>query len=125
MAKRSADNPHVTCPKCRASLTIDPLVGAALVDESQAKLGSNGEGRVQPASSAAAATRRHTEMEWLIRNTAQPGPYEGKWVVVEKDQLIASDVEYAKARAEALRRGITIPFIVFVPPADEAEFMGI
>ena len=49
----------------------------------------------------------------------------GKWVVVEKDELIASDKEYSKARAEAVQRGIERPFIVFVPEVEEAEFMGI
>ncbi len=68
---------------------------------------------------------RRAEMEWLRRNTTQPGPYSGKWVVVEGDQLIASDQEYSKARAEAVRRGIERPFIVFVPQQEEGEFMGV
>jgi len=64
-------------------------------------------------------------MEWLKKNTLEPSEFSGRWVVLEKDTLIASDQEYEKARAEAVRKGIGRPFIVFVPHPEEGEFMGI
>jgi hypothetical protein len=123
MAKQNADNPHVTCPRCRAELTFDPNFGTVLAAEAQVNRDPNGHDALQESNSA--PSRRHAEMEWLRRNTSRPGPYNGKWVVVEKDELIASDKEYSKARAEAVQRGIERPFIVFVPEVEEAEFMGI
>jgi len=123
MAKQNAENPHVTCPRCQAELTLDPKLGAVVAAETQVNHDPNGRDALQESNSA--PRRRHAEMEWLRINTSQPGPYNGKWVVVEKDELIASDKEYSKARAEGVRRGIERPFIVFVPEVEEAEFMGI
>lgn len=69
--------------------------------------------------------RRQTEIDWIKRNTEISEEYRGKWVVLEKDELIASDKDYGKARAIAKQRGIKRPFIVFVPSTASSRFMGI
>jgi len=69
--------------------------------------------------------RRQTEVDWIKSNTQISEEYRGKWIVVENNELIASDRDYAKARAIAKERGIKRPFIVFVPSTPSSGFMGI
>ncbi len=41
MAKQNSENLHVTCPCCRAKLTVDPVFGAVLSHEVPVKAGPN------------------------------------------------------------------------------------
>ena len=68
---------------------------------------------------------RQSEMNWLTRNKNLSSQYGGQWIVLEKDELVANDEDYSKAREAATRRGIKRPFIIFVPIKGTAEFMGI
>lgn len=68
---------------------------------------------------------RQTKMNWLTRNKNLADRYGGQWIVLEKDELIAIDEDYRKAREVATRRGIKRPFIIFVPVKGTEEFMGI
>ncbi len=79
----------------------------------------------KPLSKHLGSPRRQTEIDWIKRNTEISEEYRGKWVVLEKDELIASDKDYVKARAIAKQRGIKRPFIVFVPSTPSSPFMGI
>lgn len=67
---------------------------------------------------------RQAEVDWIKRNTEASDEHQGKWVVLEKDELVASDKDYGRARAIAKQRGIKRPFIVFIP-SDKGRFMGI
>lgn len=69
--------------------------------------------------------RRQTEMLWLKRHKDLARRYGGQWIVLEKDELIANDTDYRKAREVATQRGIKRPFIFFVPPKESGGFMGI
>lgn len=69
--------------------------------------------------------RRQSEVDWIRKNTQISQEYRGKWIVVENNELIASDKDYSKARAIAKQRGIKRPFIVFVPSTPSSGFMGI
>jgi hypothetical protein len=70
---------------------------------------------------------RGQELEWLkageragtLRNLA------GKWIVVERDQLVAEDSSYEEARDKARQAGIARPFLIFVPETIEPAFMGL
>ncbi len=41
MAKQDSENLHVTCPCCRAKLTVDPVFGAVLSHDLPVKAGPN------------------------------------------------------------------------------------
>jgi hypothetical protein len=41
MAKQDSENLHVTCPCCRAKLTVDPVFGAVLSHDLPLKAGPN------------------------------------------------------------------------------------
>jgi hypothetical protein len=64
-------------------------------------------------------------MNWLTQNKDLSEQYAGQWIVLEKNELIANDEDYRKAREAATRRGIKRPFIIFVPVKGTGEFMGI
>ena len=72
-----------------------------------------------------ASSRRQTEVEWIARNKNLADTYGGQWVVIEKDELVANDPDYRRARDVAKQRGIRRPFIFFVPPKDSGGFMGL
>jgi len=76
------------------------------------------EHRDQPSSRAA-------EMNWLATHKDVADQYGGQWIVLEKDELVANDTEYQKARETATQRGIKRPFIIFIPRKDTGAFMGI
>src|SRR5215472_1301497 len=78
-----------------------------------------------PRANAPDQPRRQAEIEWMNRNTRASDEYRGKWVVVENNELVASDKDYGRARAIAKERGIKRPFIIFVPTKRSGGFMGI
>jgi hypothetical protein len=71
------------------------------------------------------ASPRAAEMNWLTTHKDVADQYGGQWIVLEKEELIAHDAEYQKAREVATRRGIKRPFIIFIPCKDSGAFMGI
>jgi hypothetical protein len=68
---------------------------------------------------------RQSEIDWLKRHKDLSERYGGRWIVLEKDELVASETDYRKAREAAVRRGIKRPFIIFVPLKEVGGFMGI
>ncbi|MFQ5662377.1 MAG: hypothetical protein ACE5HL_00905 [Terriglobia bacterium] len=68
---------------------------------------------------------RALELDWLKRHAASMLDFAGKWIVVQGDQLLASDSSYEKARAIAQEKGVQRPFIIYVPLTTEEAFMGI
>jgi len=70
-------------------------------------------------------SRRAAEMNWLATHKDVADQYGGQWIVLEKDELVANDTEYQRARETATQRGIKRPFIIFIPPKDTGAFMGI
>ena len=76
-------------------------------------------------TSVRTGTTRQEELSWLERRPDLVREFGGQWIVVEKDELIASDKEYESARARAVGKGIAHPFIIFVPPSEDEAFMGL
>lgn len=68
---------------------------------------------------------RHTELNWLEQHKDVFDRFAGQWIVVEKDELVANNKDYKKAREAATQRGIKRPFIIFVPSKEDGGFMGI
>jgi len=65
---------------------------------------------------------REKEIEWLQKNSYK---YQGKWVIVEGDKLIGVGNDPNLLRSKARKKGVNIPFLVFVPPKHEESFMGL
>lgn len=109
---------------------LDIREGSRILDTFESnKLEISGMGRrlrvVPDARRQASGRRRLTEIEWMKKNTEVSEEYRGKWIVVENNELIASDKDYSRARAIAKERGIKRPFIVFIPSTPSSGFMGI
>jgi hypothetical protein len=83
-------------------------------------------GRPSP-SIAQPSLLRAQELEWLREKEATGSLRDlaGKWIVIEKDQLIADDPSYERARDKARSAGVARPFLIFVPQTTEPAFMGL
>jgi len=68
---------------------------------------------------------RECEMRWLRDHSAALRELAGKWIVLEKDRLVASDASYETARGIATDSGIARPFIIYIPETTDEAFMGL
>jgi Family of unknown function (DUF5678) len=62
---------------------------------------------------------REQEIRWVSDHRAE---YQGKWVVVEGNELIGSGDDAKALYEEARARGIEVPFLVQVECENEWEF---
>jgi hypothetical protein len=69
--------------------------------------------------------KRSAELKWLVDNRGILERYQGEWIGLEGYQLIAHSPNVAEVVTLLKQRGIEIPFIVFIPPAEEGVFMGL
>lgn len=68
---------------------------------------------------------RRKEIEWFETHRDEIKSLTGKWVVIEGDTLIAFGTDYMAVMTQAKAKGITIPFVVFIPQGTEGYFMGL
>ena len=68
---------------------------------------------------------REKEMKWFEENLAGRRDFEGHWVVIEGEELVACERDYGAASQKARARGIKVPFIFYVPERTEDIFMGL
>jgi hypothetical protein len=63
---------------------------------------------------------RRREMDWIKENRAR---YEDQWVVLDGENLIATDTDGHSAFAAAKAAGIEVPFLVHLLPEDPLPFV--
>ena len=61
---------------------------------------------------------RAVETEWMNKHPEKLRPYAGEYVVVEGTKVIAHSTDAAAAIQTAKRRGVRIPFILFLEVPD-------
>lgn len=61
---------------------------------------------------------RIVEMEWVNKHPEKLRPYAGEYVVVEGTRVVAHSPDAAEAIRTAKRRGVVIPFILFLEKPD-------
>ena len=95
-------------------VTVDALVAEILGDYLRKK-GS-------PMSVRRAPCReRRAEMAWAV----EPDPrYFGRWVVLEGSDVIAAGPDPREIYQEVRAKGITSPFLIYIPPEDQEPFTG-
>jgi hypothetical protein len=59
---------------------------------------------------------RETEMLWLDQNKDVIKKFAENWVAIEANQLVAASPDFSTVLEQTRRRGIRVPFIVYVPP---------
>ena len=67
---------------------------------------------------------REMELQWVKDHADEVRRLQGKWIAVEADKLIAEGDTFDAVYEATKKRGIQIPFIFFVPPEDDAVFVG-
>lgn len=65
---------------------------------------------------------RAIEMEWMNKHPEKLRPYAGEYVVVEGTKVVAHSADVGKAIDTAKRKGIKIPFVLFLEPAKPNTF---
>lgn len=63
------------------------------------------------------------EMEWLTSHAAELSAYEGEWLLIVNRALVAHDSDFRQIHAVVQERGITEPFLYYVPTPEEANFV--
>jgi len=61
------------------------------------------------------------EMEWLRQHSKE---YEGEYVVLDGDRLVAHGKDGREALRQARSTGLEAPFVSHIPPSDEPPFGG-
>ncbi len=84
-----------------------------------------GAARKSKVKEALIVAAREEELAWLSENRTELKGLAGKWIVLQGNNLIASDESYERAREAATRIGVRRPFIFYVPKRREVAFMGI
>jgi len=70
------------------------------------------------------ASLRQQEIEWLSSNARKLGRYEGKWIALEGDKIVASGSDEVAVEMRARMKGIKIPFLIRVPSKEDMLFIG-
>ena len=63
---------------------------------------------------------RRAEMRWVSNPEPQ---YVGKWVVLDGERVIASSSEPVSLYEEVRSKGISSPFLIYVPPEDDRSLL--
>jgi hypothetical protein len=64
------------------------------------------------------STHRQRELEWRRTHLDVLRRLAGHWVVLEGDEIVAHGKDAIRVVARARRKGVTVPFLFFVPPTD-------
>jgi hypothetical protein len=96
------------------------LLISQLVRERSVRVGLSGNlGRSLPARPAPPGTsRRSVEQAWRERNRELLAAYEGEWVALEGESIVAHGPRVDLVVEEARRRGIAVPYVFLVEPAE-------
>jgi hypothetical protein len=65
-------------------------------------------------------SHRYAEQQWISRNRAK---YEGQWVAIEGDRLVAAGLDALQVYAAAKAEGIEAPFVMHLVPEDDLPFV--
>jgi hypothetical protein len=67
---------------------------------------------------------RHKEIEWLSSHTSELSKYEGKWIALEGEEIIAWGSDEVEVETQARGKGVKVPFLFRVSSKDDAPFIG-
>ena len=67
---------------------------------------------------------RRKEIEWLSSNARNLRKYEGKWIALEGDKIVASGSDEVAVEMRARMKGIKVPFLIRVPSKEDMLFIG-
>ena len=68
-------------------------------------------------------TYESAEIRWLRENSSILRDYQGEWLLISGDTLIAHSSDFRTIRTAITERGIVSPFVYYVPTEEEANFV--
>ena len=64
------------------------------------------------------------ELNWLSENSAALSAYRGEWLLIQGEELVTHSKDF-HVLCKAIRDGgISVPFVYYVPLADEEHFVS-
>lgn len=67
---------------------------------------------------------RRKEVEWLSSNARELGNYEGQWIAIEGNEVVARGSDEVEVEMRAREKGIKVPLLVRIPSKDDMPFVG-
>lgn len=67
---------------------------------------------------------RQSEISWLLSNPELLSKYEGKWIALEGDKIVASGSNEVAVEMQARMKGVKVPFLIRVPSKADKPFIG-
>lgn len=68
---------------------------------------------------------RAVELKWREKHSEELRRYEGRWVVLEGETIVASDSDPAEAVEQARAQGIATPYVFFVDSRRDVARLGL
>lgn len=70
------------------------------------------------------APSRQREIEWLSSNTDMLYAYQGNWIAIEGDKIVAWGSDEVEVEMQAKTKGVKIPLLFRVPAETDKPFIG-
>lgn len=67
---------------------------------------------------------RRTEVEWLSSHATELANYQGQWIAIEGNEIVAYGSDEVEVEIRAREKGIKVPFLVRVPSKNAIPFAG-
>jgi len=64
---------------------------------------------------------RAAEMEWMNKHSEKLRPLAGEYIVVEGTRIVAHSADASIAMREAKRKGVVIPFVLYLEPLSSLD----
>lgn len=71
-----------------------------------------------------AASLRQKEVEWLSSNTEKLSTYEGNWIALEGDKIVAWGSDEVVVEMQARTKGVKVPLLFRIPSKEDKPFIG-
>jgi hypothetical protein len=69
--------------------------------------------------------KESANMDWLVRNAEEFGRYKGEWLLINGQNLIVHDRDFASIQAAIRENQIASPFVYYVPTDQESNSVTI
>ena len=74
--------------------------------------------------SAVPVLSRETEFAWVSSHAKELAQFQGQWVAVDGERVVASGCDFTEATKEARSNGVEIPYVIKIETGEESPFVG-
>jgi len=74
--------------------------------------------------SALPVLSRETEFAWVSSHAKELAQFQGQWVAVDGERVVASGCDFTEVTKEARSNGVEIPYVIKIETGEERPFVG-